>query len=134
MSGALNNRSTLAWRVGTGATLLAGAPSCADVSFAVAIPATTADAVPMNSRRLIFICASLTATSDPTMFQNCRARLSASPNGDPKRVALLNQLWGFPADHVSDPCTSRRSDPGAKPHASRCRRFYPDGGPSQRLW
>src|SRR5438093_1589362 len=55
MSGALNSRSTFAWRVGTDGALFAGALSCDAASFVVAIPATIADAVAMNVRRLTFI-------------------------------------------------------------------------------
>src|SRR5262245_33862014 len=52
MSGALKSRSTLAARVG-GA--LAAPPSCAAATRDAAMPATNADAVPINSRRLIVI-------------------------------------------------------------------------------
>src|SRR5207244_12560606 len=49
MSGALNRRSTTAGRVGTAAGLPPA--SCARAIRDEAIPATNADAVPMNSRR-----------------------------------------------------------------------------------
>src|SRR5439155_19911242 len=61
MSGALNSRSTTAGRVG----IAGGLPpaSCARAILDVAIPATNADAVPMNSRRLMFIRSPISFTN-----------------------------------------------------------------------
>src|SRR5438132_3524274 len=114
MSGALNSRSTFAWRVGTGGALLAGWLSCEAASFVVAIPATIADTVVMNARRLTFIRPPLEDKLQAELENAwiARARIGARDPTE-RRLVVDGRVRNVEADHRPESDSSRRS-PGAR--------------------
>src|SRR5438105_3024772 len=87
MSGALNNRSTFAGRVGVGGVL--PPPSCACVRTGLIMPAVTTDAAPMNSRRRIFMEPPPSKHHLQPELDNARiagARISAGDPSERRRV------------------------------------------------